>query len=53
MSKIRGNKDVFQSNQFMLICEQPMTQAKVKKKCCKKHKKGKQCKRCPKRLDDK
>ena len=25
----------------------PVVQAKSKKKCCKKHKKGKRCKSCP------
>jgi hypothetical protein len=49
MSTIRGNKDITrgQSKQFFFIYEQPMFQGKVKKKCCKKFKKGKRCKKCP------
>ncbi len=48
MSAIRGRKDVFiPGEQFLLLHEQPMSIAKTKKKCCKKHKKGKRCKSCP------
>ncbi|MBA45976.1 MAG: hypothetical protein CMB31_05260 [Euryarchaeota archaeon] len=35
-------------------CSSGKKEKKIKKKCCKKHlkKKGKMCKRCPKRFDD-
>jgi len=32
-----------------LLFPLPVVAAKAKKKCCKKYKKGKRCKKCPKR----
>lgn len=32
---------------FRLPFPLPIAEAKMKKKCCKKYKKGKRCKKCP------
>jgi len=38
----------FEQNQVVLPFALPIIQGKkLKKKCCKKYKKGKRCKRCP------
>ena len=41
-----------EENQVRLPFALPIVQGKkMKKKCCKKFKKGKRCKRCPRRID--
>ena len=40
------------TNRIILPFALPIVQGKkMKKKCCKKYKKGKRCKRCPGRVD--
>ncbi len=44
--KTSNHPDAFGVNSFFRL---PVVQEKKKKKCCKKYKKGKRCKKCPKK----
>jgi hypothetical protein len=45
-NKTSDHPDSFGVNGFFQL---PVVQQKKKKKCCKKYKKGKRCKKCPKK----
>jgi hypothetical protein len=43
------NSNLALSATFNMVLPLPVLQLKDKKKCCKKYKKGKRCKSCPKK----